>query len=147
MSKKWTKWYLLIGSTLGTMCCTLGCISIAKFFSTKNPTEKFPIRTLSIQIDQDQLEELFSQLQIFADKHYLKFYPTFHDKQMFFIEMEGKGFEITASARPATLTKVDIGFYEKDPANPPSKETVDELFSELKIFIREIPNATILEEK
>jgi len=148
MSKKWTKWYLLIGSMLGIMCCTLGCSSITKIFSTKSPTEKSPIRTLSIQIEDEQREELFAQLRKFSKKHNLEFHLSFYEnKRVFFIEMYGKRLEILALSKPVNTTDLDINFYEEDPNNPPPQATIDELFNDLKKFISEIPNVVITEEK
>lgn len=148
MSKIWTKWYWFVGSMIGVMCCALGCVSITNIFSTQNPTETFPIRTLSIRIEAEQREKLFSQLRKFSDENDLKFNLSFYEnKKEFFAVMDGKGFEITASPRPITTTEIRMNFYEKDPANSPSQETIDELFNDLKKFISEIPNVTILEEK
>jgi len=133
---------------LGIMCCTLGCISIAKIFSTKNPTERFPIQTLSIQIEEEQHEKLFSQLRQFSDNHHFRFSLSLYENEKeFFVVMDGDALQITASPRPITRTEIRINFYEKDPANPPKQEIVDELFNDLKKFISEIPNVTIIEEK
>lgn len=54
---------------------------------------------------------------------------------------------ISGLSKPITTTELDIHFYEEDPTNPPSQETVDELFNDLKAVISEIPNVTISEEK
>ncbi|MCI0610225.1 MAG: hypothetical protein L0Z71_14340 [Anaerolineae bacterium] len=148
MPAKRAKWYLLIGSILGILCCGFGCVSIAKNLGTKNSSEKFPIRTLSIQIEQDQREELFVQLQSFSKKHNLEFHLSFYDnKRVFFVEMYGEKFHILAQPIPGAPEKIDIDLYEEDPTNPPAQEVVDKLFSNLKSFISEIPNVTITEEQ
>ena len=131
--------------TLGSI---LGCVSIARNLDTKHPSEKVPIRILSIQIDQEQREELFSQLRKFSEKHHLEFRLSFYENEkVFFVEMYGKRLEILALSKPVATTNLDIGFYEQDLADPPSQETIDELFNDLKTFIGEIPHVTITEGK
>ena len=142
-------WYLLmVGSILIVVCFVLGCIGAVKTLDGKNTTETLPIRSLSIELAVSQREELFTQLREFSEKHHLKFDVSFYEnKKEFFVFMEGKGLEIIASPRPITITEIRVSFYEADSTNPPSEEIVDELFSDLKSFISEIPNATIIEEK
>lgn len=152
MLTKRAKWVLLIGSILVILTCVFGCANIIATnigYTEKYPREKLPIRTLSIQIDENQREELFVQLQKFSEKHEFEFYLNFYrEREIFSIEMRGKGIEILAlSTPPPYTTELDINVYEEDPTNPPSQETVDELYSDLKAFISEIPNMTIMEEK
>jgi len=155
MSTNRKKWYLLAGSILGILICVFGCVSAgvryynySKDYNKKYPTEQLPIRTLSIQIDEDQREELFDQMRKFSEKHGLEFYLSFYDnKATFFIVMYGNGLEISALSMPITTTELDFRFFERNPTNPPSQETVDELYNDLKAFISEIPNVTITEEK
>lgn len=154
MSTNRKKWYLLAGSILGIICCVFGCVSVgvryynySKDYNKKYPSQQSPIRTLSIHIDQDQHEELFVQLRKFSEKHQLEFYLAFYNnKETFSVFMEGKGISIAVVSFVNT-PELNFSFFEKDPTNPPSQETVDELFSDLKTFIREIPTAEIVEEK
>jgi hypothetical protein len=136
---------------LGVLCCIFGCINPASNFSTKDPTEKFPIQTLSIEIDENKHQELFAQLRKFSEKHLLDFHLSFYTfkkvDDQFSIEMRGKMLHISAFFTPINPTKLDFAFYEEDSANPPSQETVDELYNDLKVFISEIPNVKIVEEK
>ena len=74
MSTKRANRYFRIGLIPGILICVFGCANLADNFNTKNPTEKLPIRTLSIQIDEDQREELLAQLRKFSEKHALEFY-------------------------------------------------------------------------
>jgi hypothetical protein len=154
MSTKHTKWYLLIGLILGILCCAIGYVGYVNWsnnYNKSHPEEKSPIRTLSIRIDENQRKELFAQLRKFSEKHHLEFHlsfyagETFNDK--FFVEMHGETFHIAAVSKVGDTTEVDFHFIVDDPTNPPSQETLDELFSDLKSFISEIPNVTIIEEK
>lgn len=122
-------------------------VDFANDYNKKYPSEKSPIRTLSIQIDEDQREELFAQLRKFSEKHHLEFYLSFYKgKEIFFVAMYGERLHISMQPIPGVSKEIYIGFYEEDPTNPPSNETVDKLFNELKIFISEIPNLIIIEE-
>ena len=148
MLTKHAKRYLLIGSLLGIFSCVFGCIVITNNYNEKYPSEKFPIRTILVQIDEDQREELFAQLRKFSENHSFEFYLSFYKgKEIFLIEMYGKNLEILARPIPGVPEEINISFYEKDPTNPPSQQIVDELFIDLKVLISEIPNASILEEK
>ena len=61
--------------------------------------------------------------------------------------MHRSDIKILAVGEPSTPTMISIYFYDEDSAHPVSKETVDDLFSDLKSFISEIPNVTITEER
>ena len=82
------------------------------------------------------------------EKHALEFYLSFYKgKEIISVVMYGDTLHISALSKSINTTELDIRLYKEDPENPPSRETVDELFSELKAFISEIPNVTITEEK
>jgi hypothetical protein len=150
MLAKRAKWIVLIGSIVGILICVFGCANIIASSSEYNkryPTEKLPIRTLSIQIDENQREELFSQLRKFSEKHALEFHLSFYKGgEIFSVEMYGKGLEILALSKPIHKTELNIRFFEDDPTNPPPQETVNEVYNDLKSFISEIPNVIITEE-
>jgi hypothetical protein len=147
MLTKRAKWVVLIATIFGIWLTVFGCANLAENFSTKDPSEKLPIRTLSIQIDEDQREELFSQLQIYSAKYGLKFYLSFYEgKRIFFVVMYGEGFHISALSKSVNTTELDIDFLEEDPTNPPSQATIDELYDDLKAFIRVIPGVVIVPE-
>jgi len=60
MLTKRAKWALLIGSILGILICVFGCanmIASSSEYNKRYPSEKLPIRTLSIQIDENQRED------------------------------------------------------------------------------------------
>lgn len=148
MLTKRAKWVMPIGPILGILICVVGCANLADNFNTKDPSEKLPIRTLSIRVDKDQREELFSQLRKFSEKHHLSFDLSFYrDKEIFFIVMSDETIDISGLSKPITTTELDINFYAEDPTNPPSQEMVNELYNDLRMFISEIPNVTISDEK
>ncbi len=108
MIKEYKKTSLVIGLIL----FVIGCGNFTSNIETKNPTEKLPIRTLSILIEESQREELFIQLQKFSEKHYLSFDLSFYrDKEVFFISMSNKTIDISALSKPISTTELDINFY------------------------------------
>lgn len=99
-------------------------------------------------IDESRREELFNQLRKFADKHDFEFHLDFYDpdEKIFLVAMYRDDLKILADHAPNDPTMISIDFYERDPANPTPKETVEDLFSDLKRFISEIPGVTITED-
>ena len=155
MLTKRAKWVVLIGSILGILVCVFGCAKMiatsSSEYNGRYPSVRLPIRTLSIQIEENQREELFVQLRKFSDKHQLRFDLNFYKgeegNEIFSVVMYGDTLHISALSKSINTRELDIRFYEEDPTNPPSQETVDELYNDLKAFISEIPNVTIVEEK
>ena len=149
------KWYLLAGSIAGIMCCVFVCVSVGvrnyeyiKEYNERYPTVQSPIRTLSIQIEENRRDELFDQIRKFSDKHHLEFHLSFYDNgETFYIVMYGKGLAIRALSQITFTSNLNFLFFEDDPSNPPSQAAVDELFNDLKIFISQIPSVKIIEEK
>jgi hypothetical protein len=148
MFTKRVKWYASVAAVLSILIFVVGCANLTDNFSTKDPSEKLPIRTLSIRVEKDQREELFLRLREFSKKHELDFYLNFiRGGELFSFEIRGKDLEISALSKSINTTELDIRFYEEDPANPPPQETVNELYNDLKAFISEIPGVVIVEEK
>ncbi len=141
-----TKWIVVV--SLGILLCILGCIGLAEV-APKGSEGQAPIRRLRITIDVSQRDELFAQLRKFAEKHDLEFRLTFYDKdkKIFLVEMLRDDIEIVAVDSPKASTIIRLRLYDKDPTHPTPKETVDEVFTDLKRFINEIPNVTIIEEE
>jgi len=148
MSTKYGNLYTLIGVLLGILCFIFGCISLRNKYQIKHPWEQFPIRILSIRVDENQRAELFSQLRKFSEKHDLEFYLSeYKPEKSFFVVMDGELLRISALSKIDPMAELNISFFEKDPTNPPTQETVDEVYNDLKSFISEVPSAVIVEEK
>ena len=125
-----------------------GCGYFIYSLGTKNSSEKFPIRTLLLQIDKDKREELFVQLRQFSEKNDLEFHLSFYKNgEVFFVEIYGDQLEILAQSIPGISGEIRVDIYEANPSKPPSQETVNKLYDGLKEFINQIPNLTIIEEK
>jgi hypothetical protein len=122
-----------------------------------NVAIKEKLMSLRITVDKNQYEELlteiFTQLQKFADKRSLEFTASFYNDEryeIFVVTIYGDGFQITSEAVRGNLTEIIINFYVEFNNKAPtltSQETADELFNDLKSFLGEIPNVTIMEEK
>lgn len=134
------------------LLCVFGCIGFSEI-AKKGSEGQSPIRTLVLTIDLSQRDELFDQMQKFAGKYAFK--NLIRDVEVevgpsgkgFFIEMHRSDIQILGVGEPSAPIMVSINFYDEDSAHPARKETIDELFSDLKSFISEIPNVTITEEK
>ena len=139
---------LIATVSLGILLCIFGCIGIARLVQ-KGSEGNLPIRRLQIIIEVRHREELFEQLQKFADKH--SFRLLIRDVAVIpegiFIEMYRDDLQILAGSTASDPTTIDLGIYESDVARPITDETIDELFKDLKSFINEIPNITIVKEK
>jgi len=112
--------------------------------------EKLPRRRLVITIEKSQQEELFTQLRKFADKggFAIRIAPITSSSEDFSIELWREDIKIFG-ANPFIPGEFRLGFYDTDGAYPyPASESIlDDLESDLKSFIGEIPNVTITEEK
>jgi len=147
MSANSKKLIVIVSLFLGILLC-LGCIGMKPniekgLFNPGNP----PIRRLRITIDVSRREELFVQLQEFAEKHAFEFHLTFYDRdnKIFLVELYRKDLQILAADVPDTPTMINLRFLDQNPATPTPEETVDELFNDLKSFLSEIPNITVTE--
>ncbi len=128
--------------------CIFGCIGLAEI-AQKGSEGHPPIRGMTITIDENRREELFAQLRKFADKHGFEFHLDFYDpdEKIFLVAMYRDDLKILAADVPKAPTKIRLDFYDRDPATPTPKETVEDLFSDLKRFISEIPDVTITEDR
>jgi hypothetical protein len=110
--------------------------------------DQAPIREVKINIDQGQRDELFSQMQKFAGKHAYEFHLTFYDsaKENFLVALYRTDFTILATNIPNSPKEIRIGLYNES-STPPSQESLDTLFNDLKGFIGEIPNVMMTEQR
>lgn len=150
MSANYKKLIVIVSLFLGILLCIFGCLNMKPNIEKglSNPGNP-PIRRLRIMIDVHQREELFAQLREFANKHAFEFHLTFYDrdKTIFLVELYREDLQILAADVPEAPKRINLRFLDQNPATPTSEETVDELFSDLKSFLDEIPNVTITEEQ
>lgn len=142
MRTKSPKWILIV--SLSTLLYALGC----NFVNVGPGVRVMPIRSLTLTIEKSQREELFDQLRKFADKHGFEHRVTDFNTngEHFQFWMSGDDMFITASDVPPDPDLVDISLYGKNPGVSVDEEVVDDLVNDLKSFISEIPNATIVEQ-
>jgi len=134
------------------------------FLDLKNFLNEIPnviirekLKRLSISMEENPSEELFTelitQLRNFADQHSLGFTIVSSDSnmQIFLVEMDGDGFQITSEAVLSPLRQMNVDFYihydDNEVPTSTSQKTIDELFNHLKNFFGKIPNVSIIEEK
>ena len=109
----------------------------------------YPKKTLVLTINLGQREKLFEQLTSFADAHDFKIHigPTTPSGDTFSIYMSRKDIVVWGDNVSSPREEYDFAFYNEDPTNPASEETIDSLYNSLKKFISEIPNAIITEQQ
>jgi hypothetical protein len=137
MLDKCKKPIMFICLCLSVLFATLGC---GLLNGAGRGNSLLPIRILKLTIDKSQREELFDQLQKFADKHGFETQLTDFNTngENFQFWMSKENIEIVANNAPPDPTLVSISFYAAYPGASVDEETVDELFNDLKSFISEI---------
>lgn len=149
MQKIYLKKLLFVVTMILYFGCLLGCTNIS-IFSTTNPTEKAPIRTLKIKTDPSQRNDLGDQLSIFAKKHSLENKTAFYTNKKydgaFFYVVYGENLEIVGYFTPESEI-TEISFFGKTKDDLPKQEYLNNIFNDLKIFLSQIPDVVILEEK
>jgi hypothetical protein len=110
-----------------------------------------PIRTLRVTIEPSRREELFNQLQKFADKNNFKVIISDYSTSTATYQVELSRIDIIISAihNSHDLEIVSIGFYDRARATSVPEETLDtinDLLIDLVSYIEEIPNVTITEQ-
>jgi hypothetical protein len=107
-------------------------------------------KALIITIDENRDQEVLDQLQKFADKHSLEFKLSLSSGKApydFDPVIYGDGFHIIGGRRAQAAYMIfytDINNKTPNPTSIP-QETLDELFNDLKNFLDEIPDATVVE--
>ena len=108
-----------------------------------------PVRNLTLTIDKSQRDQLFDQLQKFANKHAFETQLTdFNTKgENFQFWMSREDVTIIADNVPPDPTLVYISFFLKTSRTPENEKIIDDLLKNLEDYIYEIPNVIIAEEK
>ncbi len=107
-----------------------------------------PKKTLVVTIDLSEREKFFEQLTRFADAYDFKMHigPTTPAGDTFSIHMSRK--DVLVWGDNVFSPRVyDISFYDKDPTNPASEETIGNLVNDLKSFVGETPNVIVTEQR
>ncbi len=143
---------LCVGLCIGLSFGLFGGIGIGKMTTVIQPDFSskriLPIRGVKIAIDPSQREELIAQLQKFAAKwkYAILIDPSSLISGRFDIYLWRSDIRVSGiyPNDPGTL---DIGFFYTDPASPVPEEYFDEEIADLKVFISEIPGATLTVKK
>lgn len=133
-----------------TICVAMvfGAQQLVKTWKARFGTS-YPKKTLVVSIGLGQRERFFEQLTRFADAHDFKIHigPTTPSGDTFSIYMSRKDVVVWGDNVSSPREEYDFAFYDEDPTNPASEETIDSLFNSLKRFINEIPNAIMTEQR
>lgn len=111
-----------------------------------------PIQRLRVTMDPSHQEELFNQLQKFADKNNFKVIISDYSTSTatYQVELSRTDIIIRAIHNSHDLEIVSIGFYDRARATPVPEETldtIDDLVIDLVSYLEEIPDVTITEGK
>ena len=132
---------------LSILLCVCGCIGLIQVIQMA-PNGNLPIRVLSVKVEVRHRQELFDQLQKFAEKH--DFRISIREVQVvpdgIFIQMNRSDLEIDSSSYASDPTLLDFAIHDRDLDHPTPKDIVDDLFNDLRKFISEVPNVVITEE-
>lgn len=148
MMNKPTRWKLVLFVLLGFLLGIFVGIKITTLRLENSIHTEHAVRDVQITIDTSQQEELFSQLQNFADKwgYAIRIAPLDPNGKSFSVQMWRSDVKLSGlyPNDPATL---NIGFFYTNPAIPVPIRYIDEEINDLEGFIREIPGATFVVEK
>jgi hypothetical protein len=145
MLTKYTNLIISVCLLLGVM----GCSSTKPIATaTENSSGQLPRRKIVITIDTSQRPAVFDQLRKFADKHDFVIMIDTRPPGVegFYIDMYRRDIEINGT-NPFAPEEYKLGIYDADRNRPVSDAVLDNLVNELKNFINEVPDVTIIEEK
>ena len=138
--------WLLLGLLIGV----LGGIGISKITMEDKPKVNpadIPRRVVNVTIDQNQQEELFTQLQNFAEKwrYAIRIAPT-SQSGLFRIDMWRSDIHV-GGVYSAEYRELQIAFNYTESRRPVPDRYFDEEVNDLEGYISEIPNATFTVSK
>jgi hypothetical protein len=107
------------------------------------------LRRINVTIDLSQGQQLIEQSQKFADKHSFRFQIAYYrpNSTNFSVWMKRKDVELVIWNTMEDSNHYDVNFYNNDCLHPTVASDIEDLASDLKLFISEIPSATITEEQ
>ena len=146
--------FLFLGGCIGLL---FGCV-LALFIGNAKPIERNSIpltplpnpaiRTITITIDPDRKDELFSHLEKFADMWRYAFLvaPTESNENeyvvsLYRIDMKLKGSYFADSGI------LELGFYNTNPKSRNQQSFFDKELKDLEVLINEIPNSNYSVQK
>ena len=145
MKLKYKKPIIFICLCLSSLFATLGCGLLNR---SGGGNSVLPVKSLTLTIDRSQREDLFEQLRKFTEKHGFESRLTDFNTngENFQFSMTRNDVTIIVGDIPPDQTLVKIRLYAKYPGYTVDESTIDELFTDLKVFLSEIPNVRIVEE-
>ena len=137
-----------LGCFTTLLLCLVGGVIVSRYQKTNSCYNgRAPLRSFVVTIEPNQSHQLIEQLQGFADKngfkHEIAFYSQRNEND-FSIWMKRKDVEVIARS-PFKLGEYKIGFYNNDCVHPTVADDIDSLVIDLKIYLSEISNVTIVE--
>jgi len=141
---------LITGCLVILLLSLIGGVIIVTRYQKMNScySDRQPLRSFAVTIETNQSQQLKEQLQKFADKN--RFWVgtayTYPNKDDFILYMQRKDVEVIAGS-PFNPAGYKIVFYSNDCIHPTVVAGTDDLVIDLKSFLGEIPNLTVIEKK
>jgi len=112
-----------------------------------NPAD-IPRRLVTVTIDQNQQDELFAQLQKFAEKwqYAIRIAPAVQGNDHFIVDLWRIDMKVIGVYLGASR-ELQVAFSYTESRRPVPDQHFDEEIDDLKSFISEIPNATFTVSK
>ena len=138
---------------LAAILCVVICIMTSILYQVTNgchygnpPLRNFYVMTAELS----QEKQIIQTFQQFASKNSFSFAIVYYtpDHGQLNIALTRKDVEVDiTNVVPSGLETYLVGLYNNDCLNPTTASAMDNLVSNLKTFISEIPNVTITDEK
>jgi hypothetical protein len=148
MSTKCTNLIMVVCLLLGILLSVLGCAGINTMTPKSGNDFQHSRRNVDIFIDVSQRQQFFDQLRKFADKYGFTILIDTRSSgsEDFLVYMTRADIQISGDNAFAP-GDYGFGFYDADRQHPVSESVLDDLVSDLKIFVSEVPGATFSVEK
>lgn len=139
-----------LGCAMGLLLCLAGGIILFTRYQniTSCRDDRLPLISMDVTSDPSQSEQLIEQFRKFAFKNSfrLDIVNPDQDGNDFRIRMMRKDVEVI-TRKPSNPSEFRIEFYNTDCIHPTVAADLNDLVVDLKSFIGEIPNVTIIEKQ
>ncbi len=135
---------------LSLLCCLLGATGLTKYQQNVDCFKSRPsLHGFILFMDRNEQTILIEQAQQFASNNGFQFDIAYFSRtgENFRIDMTRKDVELVIWNTVVDLDRFDVHFYNNDCTHPTTAEDIQNLASDLKSRIIEIPSAKITEEK
>jgi hypothetical protein len=131
------------------LCLVAGAATITWFQKTNGCfKERLPLRGFDLTINRSQQRQLIKELQKFAEKHEFKFDIAYFSRsgEDFRVDMIRKDVQLIVWNTIIDLDQFDANFYNYDCVHPTVAADIEDLATEFKNTLSQIPSVVIIED-